>query len=60
MSVPERGVRERVETFWQEQERQAHGTRREREYTFVFPYSYLAQKIVAGFINPEERYERYR
>ena len=56
--VPERGVRERVETFWrEEQKRQARGMKPEGERPFAFPYPYVAQKIVAGFINPDERHE---
>jgi hypothetical protein len=57
--VPEHGVRERVESFWHhERERDEHGRKSGNEMAFAFPYAYIAQKIVAELINPEERGEQ--
>jgi hypothetical protein len=53
--VPERGVREMVESFWQlVRENDPHTGRSDPEQAFAFPYAYIAQKIVAEIINPED------
>jgi hypothetical protein len=58
MKMPERGVREIVDLFWaHEQERQAHSRERKKERLFVFPYAYIAQKIVADIIHPHSRWK---
>jgi hypothetical protein len=38
-----------------ERERDKHERSFVGEYPFAFPYSYVAQKIVAEIINPQER-----
>ena len=54
--TPEQGVRQRVEAFWREEkERRAYGQEQEASPSFAFPYAYIAQKIVAELINPNER-----
>jgi hypothetical protein len=53
---PEQDVRQRVEAFWREEkERRAYGYEQEASPAFAFPYAYIAQKIVAELINPNER-----
>lgn len=53
LRVPEEGVQKLVEEFWHSQKRSdsMRTSKEEQEQAFVFPYTYVAQKIVAEIIN---------